>query len=358
VKHDHCREHRAKGGPNFFYVVCFDDAMQLPLRLERAMTYSNQDRWLLPRRQTEYPGRDLLPEETLHGRREGTFLVLAAMFFIATAALLLLGTSRMIDASALLARFVPSVHLPIALLVPLAVIPFALSFVASAMTYDLFGRRRATLLLWIGLLASLALVGVMRGADVLDGGDAFVVSLALTACYLVAHAFNLLAFAALHSRPFFLRLNISSLLAQAAGWSAAALVLHACGPYLATPLAPQQIVSICAGAAACSTLCVLILAIPAAIANSGLSLALRVGNELVDDEDEVEDYGYPPDRPQPDFAQGSVARKLPAMLVEEDDVVVLDEAARRRTLRGPGPQPFSSAEMRFFSEGDAAHEGS
>jgi uncharacterized PurR-regulated membrane protein YhhQ (DUF165 family) len=324
--------------------------------MERDTNYSNHDRWLLPRNQTEYPGRDLLPEETVHARREGTFLVLAAMFFVATAALLLLGTSRTIDASGLLAQIAPTVKLPIALVVPLAVVPFAVSFIASTMTYDLFGGRRAARLMFIGLLSSLALVGVMRGADAIDGGDAFVVSLALTACYVVAHTFNLLACAALRSRPFFVRVNIASILAQAAGWSAAALILQASGRYLATPLSPQQIVSLTAGAAACSTLVVLVLSIPAAIADRALCVALRVGDDLVSIDDD--DYDAAPEPwSQPAFAQGSVARKLPALLVDDDEVVLLDESARRRTLRGQ-IQPFSSAEMRFFTEGDAAQEGS
>lgn len=320
------------------------------------MNNSSHDRWLLPRSQTEYPGRDLLPESTLHARREGTFLVLVAMFFVATAALLLLGTTRMIDASALLARIAPSIELPTALLVPLAVIPFALSFIASAMTHDLFGGRRAARVMWIGLLASLALIGLLRGADAIDGGNAFVISLALTACYLVAHAFQLLAFAALRARAFFLRVNISSLIAQAAGWSAAALALQASSRYLATPLTPQQIIAVTAGGAVASVLVVLVASIPAAIIDRALSVALRVGRELVTTDDEDDDYIA--DSSLPAFAQGSVARKLPAMLVEDDEVVVLDQAARRRTLRGTVPQPFSSAEMRFFSEGDAAHEGS
>jgi uncharacterized PurR-regulated membrane protein YhhQ (DUF165 family) len=322
--------------------------------MERAMNNSNHDRWLLPRHQTEYPGRDLLPESTLQARREGTFLVLTAMFFVASAALLLLGTSRMIDASALLARVAPSLELPTALVVPLAVIPFALSFIASAMTHDLFGGRRATRLMFLGLLASFALIGVMRGADAIDGGDAFIVSLALTACYVVAHAFQLLAFAALHNSRFFVRINISSLFAQAAGWTAATLVLQAGTRYLATPLSPQQIIAITAGGAVCSALVVLVASIPAAIIDRALSVALRVGRDSVFDEadDDLDDV---PEE-MPGFAQGSVARKLPAMLVEDDDVVVLDESARRRTLRGTVPQPYSSAEMRFFTEGDAIHE--
>src|SRR5829696_3922156 len=43
-------------------------------------TNSYDDRWLLPRRQTDYPSWDQLPEATVHGRREATYLVLAATF--------------------------------------------------------------------------------------------------------------------------------------------------------------------------------------------------------------------------------------------------------------------------------------
>src|SRR5215471_16342344 len=77
---------------------------------------------LLPRQQTEYPTRDLVAEERLHGRREGTFLILAAMFLVASAGLVLLGTNRVIDLSALIAAVIPGAELPIALSLPLAVI--------------------------------------------------------------------------------------------------------------------------------------------------------------------------------------------------------------------------------------------
>lgn len=323
------------------------------------MTNSTRERWLLPRKQTEYPGRDLLPESTLHGRREATFLVLSAMFFVATTALLLLGASRVIDASALLARVAPSVELSTALLVPLAVVPLAVSFIAGAMTHDLFGRKRATALLWTGFFACLALIGIMRVADLIDDGSAFTMAVALTAYYVVAHAFNLLGCAALRGRSFFLRVNVASVLAQAAGWSVAGLVLHAVGGYLAAPISGEHIIALTAGGAAGTALCAFVLAIPAAIATHALEVALRVGSF----EDEVDDAaGYSGhDRygdiaepavlgGSPAFAQGSVARKLPAMIVDDEEEVIPLEP--RRTLRGTIP-PFSSAEMRFFTEGDA-----
>lgn len=301
------------------------------------------DRWLLPTRQAEYPGRAILPDAIVHGRREATFLVLAAMFFVATTALLVLGASRVIDASALLARVAPSVELSIALVVPLAVVPFATSFIAGSMTYDLFGRRRATALLWTGLVASIAIVGVMRGADLIDGGAAFEIAIAFAACSVVAHAVNLLACAALRRFGFFTRTVLASVFAQAAGWAVAGLVLRA----VETGLPPAQITPLVAGAALASVACVFVLAIPAALVNRGLAVVLRVG-DYDEDVEEVEPYAAEPMRPA--FAEGSVARRLPQAVIVDDDVPP-DESARRRVI-----QPFSSAEMRFFSEGDAVHE--
>src|SRR5262245_25949257 len=107
---------------------------------EPMSTYSGRDRWLLPRQQTEYPARALLPEALLHGRREATFLVLAALFFVATTALITLGMTREVDLSALLASISPSIEVPTALLVPLGALPFALALIANALVCELLGR--------------------------------------------------------------------------------------------------------------------------------------------------------------------------------------------------------------------------
>lgn len=322
-------------------------------------TTSSSDRWLLPRRQTEYPARQLLPEATLHGRREATFLVLAALFLVATSALVLLGTSRVIDVTALIARTGVEVELPIAVLLPLGVVPFALSFIASGLACALFGRRRSAALIWVGLVASLALTGVMRIADLSDGGDAFPIALALTACYLVAHLLHLFVFDLLRGHTMFLRWSVAALLAQGAGWTAFGLVLHLSGGTLMAPVAAPTIAALAAGAAAYSLACVLVLAIPAALVARGLAVALRVGHDLVG-ADEVDDTGdiahaWPvpaqaQQRGEPAFAKGSVARKLPAALIVDDDDA---RVPAHRAPRAATPPPFSSAEMRFFSEGDA-----
>jgi uncharacterized PurR-regulated membrane protein YhhQ (DUF165 family) len=317
-------------------------------------TTSHDDRWLLPRRQTEYPARDLLPEEMLHGRREATFLTLAAIFLVTTAALLVLGTSRIIeiDPSVLLARIAPGVELRFALLLPLGVIPFSASFIASALVCELLGRRRANVLVWIGLLASMVLVGLMRVADLVDGGDAFGVSLALAACYVIAHVTNLVVFDRLRPRRparrrVFLRATAAAFVAQALGWATFGAVLLGGRGYIVATIAPDTIVGISVAAAVCSLACVIVLAMPGALIAHGLALALRVGRDLFsDDEDEV-----PWARAQPAFAEGSVARKLrPALIVDEGEATPanLREAPPMRAA-----QAYSSAEMRFFSEGDA-----
>ena len=300
-------------------------------------TSSQRDRWLLPRQQTEYPARDLLSEATLHARREVTFLVLAAMFFVAATALLVLGTSRVIDVPAWLAH-VAELHVPFALLVPLGVVPLAASFVASAMVCELFGSRRGRLLLAVGLVASIALAGLMHVADRLDGGAAFAVSLALAASFFVAHACHLLAVEAMRRRArgrhFILRTITASLFAHTTGWCAFGFVL-----YGTTSTSTSAIAALAIGAAACSVACGLVLVIPAAIATRSLAVALRVGHGLLDDDAEVR-----PDRPrsEPSFAAGSVARRLPKAVIVDDDT--------------PALQPFSSAEMRFFTEGDTVYD--
>src|SRR5262245_37301649 len=117
------------------------------------MSAPDADRWLLPRQQTEYPTRDLLPEAKLHGRREATFLVLATVF-IASLAALVTSPARELDLSVVL----PDVDLPVSMRVAIGVIPAALGFAAVALVCELFGRRRAAALVGAGALAAAVLV--------------------------------------------------------------------------------------------------------------------------------------------------------------------------------------------------------
>jgi uncharacterized PurR-regulated membrane protein YhhQ (DUF165 family) len=315
------------------------------------MSTNSQDRWLLPRRQTEYPARDLLPEAQLHGRRELTFLSLAALYLVAITTFIVLGTSRVIDVSAVVARVAPGYEAPVALVVPLGVLPFAVSFIASALTCELFGRRRASALVWVGNVATVAIVGLLRLADLIDGGQAFGMALAFAACCVIGHASYVLVLDRLRTsargRGGMLRIVAAAIGALALGWAAFAIVLHAASGVVIDPVQREAIVALAATSAASALGVVIVLAVPAAIALRGLSLALRVGRDLFGDDADVDDdeVAFAPAASQrPAFAEGSVARKLPPALIVDDD----EPSA--------SPQPFSSAEMRFFSEGEMATE--
>lgn len=306
------------------------------------MSRRHEDRWLLPRRQTEYPARELVSEVTLHGRREATFLVLVTLFVASITCLVVLGTSRVIDVNATISALVPDADLPISLALPFGAIPCALGFVAVMLASELYGRRRAGALVWAGLVTAGALVGLARLADLSDGADAsFVPALALAAGVVVAHVVNLLVFDALRrrlaGRHAVVRAFAASLWAQPAGWAAFGGVLYLLGE----PADLDRITALALGSAAYTFACVLLLAVPLAIAARTLALYLRVAR----------------------FEPGSRARRLaPALVVdenEEEPARIADGSAehapappRRRRAARASIQPFSAAEMRFFTEGD------
>jgi uncharacterized PurR-regulated membrane protein YhhQ (DUF165 family) len=311
------------------------------------MVIPHQDRWLLPRNQAEYPGRDLVAEETLHGRREATFLVLGAVFLVTTAALVVLGTSRVIDPSVILAALTPDVALPFAMLIPFGVIPFALGGLALTLVGELYGRRRAGALVAVGLLATIGLGALMALADRVDGRDAtFGPAVGFASCYLVGH----LLFVPLHDalrrrmggRHLWLRLLVLSPLAQLAGWTAFGAAMYGYATWLrpTEPFDMATITALATGSALYTLACTVVLTLPIALIARGLRLFLRVARQDDDDDDR-------------DGPGVHVSRRSPAWLV--DDAVPERLSSRRRPAR-PSAQPYSSAEMRFFADGDRLAE--
>jgi hypothetical protein len=294
--------------------------------------HSRHDRWLLPRWQTEYPARERLPEATLHARRESTFLVLAATFFVAATAVLLLGVGRVVDLAPLAARWLPNVHVPFALTAPLAALPFAVSCVASAFVAYLFARRRAAALVWVAAIASAGVIGLVVLGDLIDHGNAVATSTALAAGVVLGHACNVVGIAATrHARGvgLFVRWNLVSLFAHAVGWVAFAGALEMSAPYVVAPIARETLIGLAVCGALASWVCALVLSVPSILVARGLAVVLRVGRELYDDElveqHEDDDRAHRQQH-EPVFAEGSVASRMP---------------------------PYSSAEMRFFADGDA-----
>jgi len=257
---------------------------------------STEARWLLPRQQTEYPARDLVSEAALHGRREATFLVLTTFVILGVTSLLVSGV--WID---------PGMwwQLPVELRIPLGALPGPLGLVALMLACELYGRR-ATTLVWAALFSAAAMTALAYA------GGAWVVPLAVTT--VVAHLATLVVYAslrrALAGRHVALRAVIAAMIAQGTAWAAFAALLR-----------DDAIAPVALGGAAYGLAATIALAIPLAIAARVLRLYLRVAR----------------------------FEALPVQEPEEDDVIPL---VRRRRMPRASLQPFSSAEMRFFDEGD------
>lgn len=115
---------------------------------------------------------DLHPIEAsrLHARRERVFLVLAGLFLGSMTMLNILGVSRFID----LSFEVFGVRIPMALAV--GVLPYPVTFLCTDFISELYGRARASFVVWVGLglnlwiVAFLWLGGALPPAPTLDPG--------------------------------------------------------------------------------------------------------------------------------------------------------------------------------------------
>ncbi len=104
----------------------------------------------------------------LHARRERVFLVLAGLFLGSMTMLNILGVSRFID----LSFTVFGLQIPMALAV--GVLPYPITFLCTDFISELYGRRRASFVVWVGLglnlwvVAFLWLGGALPPAPSLD----------------------------------------------------------------------------------------------------------------------------------------------------------------------------------------------
>jgi uncharacterized PurR-regulated membrane protein YhhQ (DUF165 family) len=335
----------------------------------QTMSISQDDRWLLPSCQSEYPTWDLLAEERLHGRREATFLVLGAMVLVTTTLLVVLGASRLLDPAPLLAGLSPSVELPFAMLIPFGVLPFALGGLAVSLVGELYGRRRAGALVAIGVVITAGVAGLMALADRIDGRSALLgPALAFATCFLVGHLLYVPLFDALRrrmaGRHLWLRMLVLMPITQLAGWAAFAGAMIAYARWTGGNVdaaAIAAITAIATGAAAYTLACAFVLTLPIALLALVLRRYLRVA--IHDQYDEYGNsyddggYGKPRGVPPIDYSH----RPRPAMIVDDDepdqagDAIPQPVSDRRRPGR-PSLQPFSSAEMRFFADGDRLAE--
>ncbi|MFT5440986.1 MAG: putative integral membrane protein (TIGR00697 family) [Myxococcota bacterium] len=91
----------------------------------------------------------------LHWRRERVFLVLAGLFLGSMTMLNILGVSRFID----LSFSFMGMNVPMALAV--GVLPYPITFLCTDFISELYGRERANLVVWVGLMLNVFVVGFL-----------------------------------------------------------------------------------------------------------------------------------------------------------------------------------------------------
>ena len=124
------------------------------------MAVTKQDRWLLPGRQYELPGRDLLAAAALHARRESMFLVFATLILTATIALPFVSSGTVLDLGGAL-------RLPQTAELTFGVAVFPVAILVSQLVCELYGSRRTYALGFAAVFASAALAALAFAADVL-----------------------------------------------------------------------------------------------------------------------------------------------------------------------------------------------
>ena len=94
---------------------------------------------------------DLHPIEAsaLHARRERVFLILAGLFLGSMTMLNILGVTRFLDLS--FTVFGLRVPMPLAV----GVLPYPLTFLCTDFISEIYGRKRANFLVWVGFLVNL-----------------------------------------------------------------------------------------------------------------------------------------------------------------------------------------------------------
>lgn len=120
----------------------------------------------LPSEQHEYPGLARLSEGRLHRRRETVFLVLSGLFLGTLAMLNILGLTRFIPLASwhegsgwVWGRWGPRGSVVFA--VAVGVLPYPLTFLCTDFISELYGRRRANHVVWVGLVLNLWVLAIL-----------------------------------------------------------------------------------------------------------------------------------------------------------------------------------------------------
>lgn len=103
----------------------------------------------------------------LRKRRQRVFLVLAGIFLGTLALLNILGISRFID----LSFTVYGLEIP--MVVAIGVLPYPITFICTDLISEIYGRKRATEVVWVGLLLNFWVVFLLWIGGALPGFEEF-----------------------------------------------------------------------------------------------------------------------------------------------------------------------------------------
>jgi queuosine precursor transporter len=133
----------------------------------------------LPSDQYRYEGLKELTEHELHRRRERVFLVLSGLFLGTLAMLNILGITRFIKLFEM--DFDSATGGTTVFAVAVGVLPYPLTFLCTDFISELYGRRRANAVVWVGLLLNLWVIFILWIGGSLPGFESVGVDGAMVA---------------------------------------------------------------------------------------------------------------------------------------------------------------------------------
>lgn len=188
----------------------------------------------LPSEQMAFEGLERLDERLVQRRRQTVFLILSGVFLGSLAMLNILGVTRFLD----LSFSIGSLEVPMPLAV--GVLPYPITFLCTDLISELYGEKRASDVVWMGLLLNVWVGFILWLGGVLPGNEApafFAVRnlafggiVASMVAYLVAQSVDVRLFhfwkRKTQGRHLWLRNNASTLVSQLVDTTAVILITH------------------------------------------------------------------------------------------------------------------------------------
>ncbi len=126
------------------------------------------DSLLLPKEQHTFAGFPKLSEEELFFRREVVFLLLAGIFLGSLAMLNILGATRFLEFSVSIPWTDITFSIPP---VAVGVLPYPITFLCTDLVSELYGKRRANWLVWIGFVVNIWVFVIIFLGGYFDGTE-------------------------------------------------------------------------------------------------------------------------------------------------------------------------------------------